>query len=602
MPLWSYRIFLGLNSESKAYYPEFAIDSFNLCSYHGGAICLLIQNSAQSLLMSQTSTETETKNNLLTRLPTSFWISWGLFLLALAVRLPYALQINWPPLDDPAYYIQAARSLYYHQNLDISIIWNFNPRFPTVTHAGMEFWQPLSSYVIAISFIFLGDNLFAAQFPSIIAGSLLSPMAYWFARRLNLDRPNIVGGLAGLLLVFSPLLAYQSILPDSSMLYSALIAGALLLLTRPQNEFLTPGKAILFGLLTGLAYLTRTPAIFLILSWLILLLPRFRYGQGQLWQYRNRVEDYVKLVPSRNLPNWLEILWAGGVMATLGGLWAFRNLQTYGYITSPAGTQTIFLFDYNSLFNYTNPVSFQTMLEGGFGKILGIRLEALWSAMRTVLDLIFVPTVIPAVIGLALLAKHSLPARPATLYSLFLFLGLPLIFGVASINGSYYHSAGSCAPFLAVGLVYGFQEFAVWLNKRVKIRRRIIFRTLVTFFLVLCCVWLGEGVSSITQGHRDEGALYAQVNSWLRANPSPVVIASQPASINYVSGVAAVRLPSTQDLEVLRQVAQQYGAKYIIITEQGGLYPDLLQSPKNTHFPLAYRSPSGDLEIYRVGE
>jgi len=551
--------------------------------------------------MSQTTTEIKTKTSIFNRVPASIWISVGLFVLALAVRLPYALQIHWPPLDDPAYYIQAARSLYYHQNLDMSIIWNFNPRFPTVTHPGMEFWQPLSSYIIALSFVFFGDNLFAAQFPSLIAGALLLPMTYWFARRLNLERANIIGGLAGLLLVFSPLLAYQSTLPDSSMLYSALVAGALLLLTRPQNEFLTPSKALLFGLLTGLAYLTRTPAIFLVLSWLIMLLPRFRYGRGQLWQYRNRDEDFVKLVSPRNLPNWLELLYAGGIIALLGGLWAFRNLQTYGYISSPAGTQTIFLMDYDSLFNFSNPVSFQTMLAGGFGKILGVRVEALWTAMRGALDIIFVPTVIPAAIGLALLAKHSLPARPAALYSLFLFLGLPLIFGVASTNGSYYHSAGSSAPFLAVGLVYGFQEFADWLHSRIKIPHRTIFRTLVTFFLVLCFVWLGGGGPSIIQGHNDEGALYGRINSWLQANPAPAVIASQPASINYVSGVPAVRLPPNQNLEVLKQVAQQYGAKYIIITEQAGLYPDLLQSSKNTLFPLAYRSPSGDFEVYRVG-
>jgi hypothetical protein len=289
-------------------------------------------------------------------------------------------------------------------------------------------------------------------------------------------------------------------------------------------------------------------------------------------------------------------------MAFPVGLWSLRNLLTFGYITSPAGTQTIFLFDYDSLFNYSTPVNLQSWLEGGIGKILGVRLEALWLALRGVLDAMFVPTVLPAALGLAFLAYKKPATRPAALYTLLLFLGLPLIFGIASTNGTYYHSAGSSAPFLAVGLFYGLDRFARWFSQRTRLTRAVLFNTLAAAFLLVNFVWLAAGAPGVIQSHRDEGALYGRVRDWLHTHPAQVVIANQPASVNYVSGVAAVRLPANEDLKTLLEVARQYRAEQIIITEQAGRYPELLQSPQNNLFKLAYRSPNWDFEVYTVPE
>ncbi len=185
-----------------------------------------------------------------------------LFVVAFLVRLVYALQITFPPLDDPAYYIQAARALSGPRpwEMEVGIIWNFQPLFENVRHPGMEFWMPLSSLVIGFFLWLLGDTFFAAQLPSLIAGSLLPIFTWFFARRFMPDGLSFV---AGLLVALNPLLVYQSALPDSSMLYAALVCPALLLLTR-FREKPRPTTALAFGLLTGLAYLARTPAVFLV--------------------------------------------------------------------------------------------------------------------------------------------------------------------------------------------------------------------------------------------------------------------------------------------------------------------------------------------------
>lgn len=505
-------------------------------------------------------------------------VIFGLFALSFLLRLLYALQLPSPGLDDPAYYIQVARSLYHNGNLDVSILWNFNPRFENVTHPGMEFWQPLSSFAIALSFLLFGDNLFAAQLPSLLAGSLLPPFAYLFARRLSLQNAAWVGVLAGALLVFSPLLAYQSTLPDSSMLYAVPVVVAFLLLTRPP---LKPLTAFATGLLLGIAYLARTPALFAGLVWFMLLLPRL-FGKRA------------------NHESWREAVFGAIGVAIPVGIWSLRNLLEFGYISSPAGTQTIFLFDYESLFNYSTPLNFQTWLEGGLGKIAMVRVEALLVAWRGTLDIMFIPSVIPAAIGLWLLARRFAGVRPAAFYTLLLFLGLPLIFGVASTNGSYYHSAGSCAPFLAVGEIYALQRFALWLSPHLKVASRSIYGFLLGFFLLASILWLATSAVSVVQTHRTETALFNEINIWLSQHPPVPVITNQPSTLNYVSGLPGIRLPANESLTTLLEVAHRYKAGYIVITERMGLYPALLQAPENKLFPLLYRSPKGDFEVYGI--
>ncbi len=328
-------------------------------------------------------------------------------------------------------------------------------------------------------------------------------------------------------------------------------------------------------------------------------------------------------------------------MAVVVGAWSLRNWLLFGFVTSPAGTQTIFLFDYQDLFNYRTPINFQTWLDGGLGKIIGLRLEALWSAWRTVLDALTPPTALLGVIGLGWLAKRESAARPAALYSLLLFLGVPLIFAVASLNGSYYHSAASSAPFLAAG-----QVFLVWhglnnlrlthpkhtrdlqfrrgkaqsapnppssflrprssvlvppsspkssiVNRGYPLGASIILAVLVLINVLLLVLNFGP----VTAVHRQDADLYGRIKIWLVSHPASAVITNQPATLNYVSGQPSVRLPANEDLATLREVANKYKASYIIITEQAGRYPALLDAPENKLFPLVHQG--GDFEVFAV--
>src|SRR5512139_2972503 len=114
----------------------------------------------------------------------NIWICLALFAAALLVRLWLAVQLPFPQLDDPAGYIQLARNIAGGRGLISDVLWSYWVSFPAVTHPSNEFWLPLASVVMAGSIRLLGDTLFAAQLPGIIAGSLLIPLAYGIGRTL----------------------------------------------------------------------------------------------------------------------------------------------------------------------------------------------------------------------------------------------------------------------------------------------------------------------------------------------------------------------------------------------------------------------------------
>src|SRR5512144_2965843 len=111
----------------------------------------------------------------MTRYAKDIWISVGLLAAALLVRFMLSTQLPFPQLDDPAGYIQLARNIAAGRGLVSDVLWNYWVSFPAVTHPSNEFWMPLASVLMAGSLRLLGDTLFAAQLPGILAGSLLAP-------------------------------------------------------------------------------------------------------------------------------------------------------------------------------------------------------------------------------------------------------------------------------------------------------------------------------------------------------------------------------------------------------------------------------------------
>jgi 4-amino-4-deoxy-L-arabinose transferase-like glycosyltransferase len=507
----------------------------------------------------------------------------GLFGLALALRLIYAIQIPFPPLDDPAYYIQGARSLRTGHPLDLAITWNYYPTFNTVLRPGFDFWMPLTAFLIAASFSLFGDNMLASQLPGVLGGALLAPLTYYLARRafahLNLEQENrtsaILSSLAGLYIALNPLLAYQSAVPDSQMIYAPLVAAAVLVWIGGKSNL----RALGFGLLLGLAYITRSHAVFLGLAW----------AGVMLWQLRKE-----------GRPALIRALCTLAGLGLTAGPWILRTWLTFGFINSPAGLQSGLIYDYATLFNYETPINFSSFANLGLGRILEARVNALYNAWIDVLGVMFFPTVLLPLSGLIFLWRRNRILGIGLLYSLLLALGLPLIFVAASSTGSFYHSSGSMAAFGAIGYIYLLWLASNWYRGWRKSRVNV-FPVLVGVVILLLVFQLSITINTTVEQHRHDQQVYSRLQAWLATQDTgPAVIADEPSTLNYATGLAALRLPSDEPLEVVQHLTNRYGARYIVITGNFGRYPALLRSPANTLFTQVYLDPKEEFEVYEV--
>ena len=512
------------------------------------------------------------------RQPLPGW-QWGLALFGMAfiIRLIYALQLPFPPLDDPAYYIQGARSLRAGHFFDMAVVWNYHPTPATVLHPGFDFWMPLTSFAIAAFMTLLGDTALAAQLPGVIAGSLLPTLTFYLGRHWS--GSTLIGGLAGLYIALNPILAYQSAVPDSQMLYAALVAGALLVWPDKPSR----GRAFGLGILIGLAYLTRSHAVFLALTWAALV----------VWQLIRYKEKRRQTLTEAGL--------TGLGLGLIALPWLIRNLLTFGFVNSPAGLESALIYDYATLFNYETPINFSSFAALGPAKILEARAIALSNAWLDVLSVMFLPSLILPVIGAVWLAWRDKKAQiaPALLYALLLGLGLPLIFVAASSTGSFYHSSGSLAPLGAVGYVYLLWRFDQWW--RTGGRRRSLLPVLIGALIALEAFQFWVTVPQTIDLHRYNETTYARLGDWLKTHPAgEAVIADEPTTLNYATGVAALRLPSDEGLDTLQHLARRYGVRYVVVTHQFGRYPALLDTPTNLTIPQIYTDPQGAFAVYEV--
>ena len=530
-----------------------------------------------------------------------FGLPAALFGVTLVVRVVQAAQLHFPPLDDPAYYVKAAQNVLAGRGLSIAVAWNYVPLPASAgLHPAFDYWMPLTSFAM-LPFLWLsGGAYWATQIAGVLAGAALAPMTYAFGRRVLPNTQLAVA--AALITALSPLLVYQSATPDSAMLYAALAAGALLvsesntsyaglspptpssLRTRrsavPKKEGGVRVHYIIAGIMAGLAFLARTPAVFIVAAWLICVV----LARGHRRQAAQNTAAAI-----------------GGFVVVVAG-WLVRNLLTFGFLTSPAGTQTIFLTDYNDLFAYNAPTGWNDLITqaGGVGALLaerGAALLGVWGSLGS----FFWPTGLLPVAGAILLWRQP-QARLPLIYCLLLSLGLPLVFGVASEYGSFYHSAGSMSPFLApaaVLAVYRLGGLLARIGPRKSYDRRLrqLGGALVGALIMLNLVILPPTLTATAARHSNEGNQFGRIAAWLREHPARAVVANEPTTLNYVSDVPALRLPANQDAATVRELMKRYGADYVIVTAHVGKYPEALRDTPLFH--LAYQDTSEyGFEVY----
>src|SRR5512137_2798698 len=127
--------------------------------------CSAFREGAGSRRFAATEKRHDAGGPLTLRRKQDVWIALGLLAAGWGIRLALAARLVFPPLDDPAFYVQTARNLAAGRGLVSDVLWSYSVPFASVTHPSHEYWMPLATFLIAPFLRLWGNSLWAAQLP-----------------------------------------------------------------------------------------------------------------------------------------------------------------------------------------------------------------------------------------------------------------------------------------------------------------------------------------------------------------------------------------------------------------------------------------------------
>jgi hypothetical protein len=325
------------------------------------------------------------------------------------------------------------------------------------------------------------------------------------------------------------------------------------------------GWMALSGVSCGLSYLTRSHGSLLPAALAII-------GAASLWPHRRRLGQ-------------LLIVGAAAYFAVVGPWW-LRNASVFGTAQPIPLLSLAATTDNNQWYNYAALPSLATL---DWGQALSIRWTALWQ----VLGVIMLLTLPYGLIGLpAAWVRRESIFRVFNLYTALLVISTALIIPASGLSGSFYHSVG----LISIGLAVAATD---WLRRLTVRPRRKIWRVAavaLTFGLIA-----GQAIfawPAMIADSRANQAGFAAAAAWLRSNvpPDQPVITNEAHSLNYASGYATLTLPNQEALSSVAQLAERYGAHFVVMLGSAGAYPAALDRSDRAIKRLA----DGSVSIYEL--
>ncbi len=362
-----------------------------------------------------------------------------LFIAALLINSLLALFIVSPGYMDAAYYFGGALRLVGGYGFTEPYLWNYLSGLTSLPVPSHLYWMPLTSLVAATGMFIFTPTFRSAQIPFVLLSSLI-PLFTYRIGTLTL-RHRDLAFTAGLLAIFSGFYVKFWANTDSFALFA--LTGGLSLVTMAYGHKLGKAKwCVISGLLIGLTHLTRADGVLFLLVAL--------YG---VWttskEARNTRQGWIHFL--------FYFLLVCGTYLLVMLPWFIRNVRIFGNPFAPGGLQTLWLTEYNDLFNYPPNLSLQHYLSQGLISILEDKAWALGQNLQTfvaVQGLVFLAPFI--LIGLWRL-RHQYIFRLVILYATLLYLTMTFIFTFPGARGALLHSGAALLPFFMLAGVYGLR-------------------------------------------------------------------------------------------------------------------------------------------------
>jgi hypothetical protein len=522
-----------------------------------------------------------------------------LFILALLVRLLAAWPQQQPNYMDAAYSYVNALNLVAGRGFVEDFVWNYLGQPGLPPQPSHLYWMPLTSILAGLGMVIGGTSYRAAQIPFILLSALLAPLTYWITYALSGQR--WLSWLAGLLAIFSGFYFPYWTAIDNFTPFA--VAGSLTLLAawqgveRSKNaqrgrEAGSGEKAknqpnlqpllwfFIAGVFSALAHLARADGPLLLIAIVLV------YVSG-VGDQVSSVKQHASHIPERSLPvghptshttshvSRLTLHVSRFILPlSLGYLlvmapWFIRNWQVMGTPLPTAGSQTIWLTNYDEFFSYHHELSAQTFFAQGLGPVLQGRWWVFTTNLQTVLAVWGMVFLAPLALLGAWSSRHHLLIQLAGLYSLLLFVVMTLIFAFPGARGGLFHSGAALLPFVYAAAMVGLDRAVDWVAARRRrwnapFAKRFFGLGLIIIAIVLSgFIYYGRVLKNNAWNSAD--ALYPAIAAWVaQENPSATVMIGNPPAYRYHGGGLSVVVPN-ENIETTLQAARHYQVDYLIL-------------------------------------
>jgi hypothetical protein len=517
----------------------------------------------------------------------------AVLLIALTIRVLTAWPLQQPGYMDAYYYYDGAEALYRGLGFNEEFIWNYLDDPQGIPHPSHLYWPPFSSILAYLSFLVFGPSYRAAQLPFILLSAILPLITYYVSCQVSSNRRHAIA--AALFTVFSGFYTIYWASPDSFAPFAVTASLSLVAMAKGLRGD-SPGWFVLSGALAGLSHLTRADGILLlgVLGAILIFHPAPR----------------IKWLLSR-----LLLALAGYTL--IMSPWFYRNWLAVGTPFPSAGTQTLFLRNYDEIFSYGRELTWQHYLSWGWSPILQSKLKAIGINLVRLLAenmLIFLAPFI--VIGLWQL-RRCWEYLPFFIYGPLLYLAMTLAFTFPGVRGGLFHSGGALLPFLFAAAMPGLDTVIAWIARRrphwdVSLAQRMFTIGFIVLAFVLSAFIYIRGVFGsqplrqaqgrlLTPAWNQRDQVYADIAAWLEENalPEARVMVGNPPGFYYFSHRPNVVVPN-EDIDTVLQACDRFGVEFVILDQNRPRSLREVYSGEASHPRLLLRQTFGRAKLFRV--
>lgn len=515
-----------------------------------------------------------------------------LFAIALVARAVAATAVTFPASEDSAYYVDVARNLLDGRGLVSDAIWSYATPPLVLPKPAFELWMPMATFVSAVSMALFGHTFAGAQVGTVVLGALVAPLTWAVGRDaataagLSGRRRTTVALTAGLLAAgFGPFLVAAAV-PDSTTPFLVFGLMAVLLMPRALHAGSAwPGAGL--GIALGLAYLSRSEAVWLGLTYLLLLWQAHRHAShASAASDASAVSAAAAAATPHPGPRFRRVLmpvFVGGLLVVVP--WLVRNALTFGSPFAGQAIENALITRNEQIFAWADRPSLGEFLGQGAVTIVGHQAVGL---AHQLLNVLLIPAFPVGLIGIvAVVAMRRSPAvrRPTCLRALLLsglltFLATGLLFPVATLWGTFLHSAGPLLAGLCVvaalgadALVARMRRARAWSRENAWLASAALLAITVPLAMFEVLV---VGAQAANQRERIH-AIAASARNLPEVQAGAPVVSDHPVWLAEALGVPVIALPDEPAADLGRLV-DAFGAKLIVVMDRRGRYPAALLS------------------------